>query len=210
MVADMNTILKRPVIVGAVIGAAGLVAVVLALSLSGGSDPTAGATTTSSPAAAATSGHNGGSGSRSTTGAAQAWHNLAQCFRGHGYPIADPTVNADGTSSWSSSAGPSQEVGSATRAVGKTTCKAEFDALPTQTVQPPSTQAERHGLVLFARCMRDHGIPDFPDPNSDGAFPLNARLQALGKQGAAKQLGACSHFNPGKGIVLAGAPATAN
>jgi hypothetical protein len=212
MVADMNSILKRPVIVGAVIGAAGLVAVVLALSLSGGSDPTAGATTTSSPAAAATSGHNGGSGSRSTTGAAQAWHNLAQCFRGHGYPIADPTVNADGTSSWSSSgsAGPSREVGSATRAVGKTTCRAEFDALPTQTVQPPSTQAERHGLVLFARCMRDHGIADFPDPNSEGAFALNARLLALGKHGADKQLRACSHFNLGKGIVLAGGPATTN
>jgi len=203
------------VIVGVVIGAAGLVAVILALSLSGGPDPTAaattaGTTTTSSPAAATTSGRKG-SGSRSTARATQAWHNLAQCFRSHGYAIADPTVNADGTSSWSSSsAGPSREVGSATRAVGKTTCRAEFEALPTQTVHPPSTQAELHGLVLFARCMRDHGIPDFPDPNSDGAFPLNARLQALGKHGASKQLRACSHFNLGKGIVLAGGPATTN
>jgi ABC-type hemin transport system ATPase subunit len=52
----MNLILRRPVIIGAAIGAAGLAAVILALSLSGGSDPTAGettagATTTSSPAA---------------------------------------------------------------------------------------------------------------------------------------------------------------
>jgi hypothetical protein len=206
----MNRILKRPVIVGAVIGAAGLVAVLLALSLSGGSDPTAGATTSgtttsSSPAAAgATSGRKGG-GSRSTVRAAQAWHNLAQCFRSHGYPIADPTVNADGTSSWSSSsAGPSREVGNAASVLGKNTCRAEFEALPPQIVQPPSTQAELHGLVLFARCMRAHGIADFPDPNSDGGFSLNARLQALGKHGAMKQLRACSHFNLGNGIVVAG------
>jgi hypothetical protein len=207
-VAAMNSILKRPVIVGAVIGAAGLIAVLLALSLSGGSDPTAnatttGTTTTSSPAAA-TSGRKG-NGSRSTLRATQAWHHLAQCFRSHGYAIADPTVNADGTSSWSSTSdGPSREVRNAASALGKNTCRAEFEALPPQVVQPPSTQAELHGLVLFARCMRDHGIADFPDPNSDGGFTLNARLQALGEHGALKQLRACRHFNLGTGIVIAG------
>jgi hypothetical protein len=205
----MNSILKRPVIIGAVIGAAGLVAVILALSLSGGSDPTAsatttGTTTTSSPAGGATSSHKGG-GSRSTVSAAQGWHNLAQCFRSHGYSIADPTVNADGTSSWSASSGPPpREVRNAEQAVGKDTCEAEWRALPPQAVNPPPTQAELHGLVLFARCMRDHGIADFPDPNSDGGFSLNARLQALGKNGARKQLRACSHFNLGNGIVIAG------
>jgi hypothetical protein len=206
----MNSIPKRPVIVGAVIGAAGLVTVILALSLSGGSDPTAaattaGTTTTSSPAAATTTGRKG-SGSRSTARATQAWHNLARCFRGHGYAIADPIVNADGTSSWSSSGDgrPSREVGNAASVLGKNTCRVEFEALPPQVVQPPSTQAELHGLVLFARCMRDHGIADFPDPNSEGGFSLNPRLQALGKNGARKQLRACSHFNPGNGIVIAG------
>jgi hypothetical protein len=208
-VGAVNSILKRPVIVGAAIGAAGLVAAILALSLSGGPDPTAdattaGTTTTSSPAAAATSGRNG-NGSRSTVRATQAWHNLAQCFRSHGYAIADPTVNADGTSSWSSTGdGPSREVRNASSALGKNTCRAEFEALPPQVVQPPSTQAELHGLVLFARCMRAHGIADFPDPNSDGGFSLNARLQALGKHGAMKQLRACSHFNLGNGIVVVG------
>jgi hypothetical protein len=204
----MNSILKRPAIVGALVGAAGLAAVILALTLSGGSDPTAsattGTTTTSSPAAAATSGRNGNV-SRSTVRATQAWHNLAQCFRSHGYAIAAPTVNADGTSSWSSTSdGPSREVRNAASVLGKNTCRAEFEALPPQVVQPPSTQAELHGLVLFARCMRAHGIADFPDPNSDGGFSLNTRLQALGKHGAMKQLRACSHFNPGNGIVVAG------
>jgi hypothetical protein len=71
----MKRILRRPVIIGAAIGAACLAAMILTLSLSGGSDPTggattAGATTTSSPAAAATSGRKGG-GSRATLSAAQ-------------------------------------------------------------------------------------------------------------------------------------------
>jgi hypothetical protein len=204
----MNRILKRPVIVGAVIGAAGLVAVLLALSLSGGSDPTAGATTSgtttsSSPAAAgATSGRKGG-GSRSTVRAAQAWHNLAQCFRSHGFSIADPTVNADGTSSWSSSVGPSREVRKAEQAVGKDTCEAAYRAFPSQVLHPPPTQAELHGLVLFARCMREHGIADWPDPNSRGAFPLNARLRALGKRGNANEMRACERHLPEDGVAIA-------
>ena len=204
----MNRILKRPVIVGAAVGAAGLAAVLLALSLSGGSDPTAGSTTagtttTSSPAAGATGGRRGG-GSGSTVSAAEGWHNLAQCFRSHGYAIADPTVNADGTSSWSASAGPPpSEVRDAERAVGKDTCDAEWHALPSQVVSPPPTQAQLHGLVLFAGCMREKGLSDWPDPNSEGAFPLNARLLALGKRGIITQLLACSHFNLGNGIAIA-------
>jgi hypothetical protein len=204
----MNRILKRPVIVGAVIGAAGLAALLVALSLSGGSGPTAaattpGTTTTSSPATGATSVRKGG-GRRSTVSAAQGWHNLAQCFRSHGLAIADPTVNADGSSSWSSSAGTPQEVKNAARTIGKETCRAEFEALPPQALHPPPTPAELHGLVLLARCMRDHGIADWPDPNSEGAFPLNARLLALGKRGTINQMLACRHFNLGNGIAIAG------
>jgi hypothetical protein len=204
----MNSILKRPVIIGAAIGAAGLAAVILALSLSGRSDPTASATTagvtaTSSPAAQTTSGRDG-SGSGSTVSPAQGWHNLAQCFRSHGYAIADPTVNANGTSSWSASAGPPpSEVRDAEKAVGKDTCDAEWHALPSHVVSPPPTQAELHGLVLFAGCMREKGLSDWPDPNSEGAFPLNARLLALGKRGIITQLLACSHFNLGNGIAIA-------
>jgi hypothetical protein len=207
IVAAMNSILKRPVIVGAVIGAAGLAAVILALSLSGGSDPTAsatttGTTTTSSPATGSTSGPKS-SGSRSTLSAAQAWHNLAQCFRSHGFSIADPTVNADGTSSWSSSVGPSREVRKAEQAVGKDTCEAAYRAFPSQVLHPPPTQAELHGLVLFARRMREHGIADWPDPNSRGAFPLNARLRALGKRGNANEMRACERHLPEDGVAIA-------
>jgi hypothetical protein len=88
--------------------------------------------------------------------------------------------------------------------VGEQTCAAEFRALPPQAVSPPPTQAELHGLVLFAGCMRAHGIADWPDPNSRGAFPLNARLLALGKRGTINEMLACKQYLPGSGISIDG------
>jgi hypothetical protein len=201
----VDRIPRTPVIIGAaLIGAAGLAVLLLALSLSGGpDDPTARATTTSSPAAA-TNGRKGGG--RSTLSAAQAWHNLAQCFRTHGFSIADPTVNADGTSSWSSSSGPSAQISKAEQAVGKNTCEAEYRAFPSQVLHPPPTQTELHALVLFARCMREHGVADWPDPNARGAFPLNARLRALGKVGTRNGVSACDGHLPGDGLAIAEGP----
>jgi hypothetical protein len=29
-------------------------------------------------------------------------------------------------------------------------------------------------MARFAACMRKHGVPDFPDPNSSGMFPLSS------------------------------------
>ena len=33
--------------------------------------------------------------------------------------------------------------------------------------------------LAFARCMRRHGVTDFPDPNSSGNFPPNAKRVSL-------------------------------
>ena len=33
-------------------------------------------------------------------------------------------------------------------------------------------------LVAFARCMRDNGVPDFPDPDAAGKFPRSAEQGA--------------------------------
>lgn len=34
-----------------------------------------------------------------------------------------------------------------------------------------SQSANSQKLLAFARCMRSHGVPDFPDPNSSGVLP---------------------------------------
>jgi hypothetical protein len=41
--------------------------------------------------------------------------------------------------------------------------------------QPSEVQRE---LLKFAQCIRSHGVPGFPDPNGQGAFPP-AQVQAL-------------------------------
>jgi hypothetical protein len=40
--------------------------------------------------------------------------------------------------------------------------------------QPPTASAEKIAAeVTWARCMRSHGLPGFPDPNGQGAFDRN-------------------------------------
>jgi hypothetical protein len=41
---------------------------------------------------------------------------------------------------------------------------------PTQRAQQQNAR-ERH-ILAFARCLRSHGIPDFPDPTSEGQLTL--------------------------------------
>lgn len=43
----------------------------------------------------------------------------------------------------------------------------------TTTATPSTTSGTQGNAVAFARCMRSHGISDFPDPNSQGLFVMN-------------------------------------
>jgi hypothetical protein len=46
-----------------------------------------------------------------------------------------------------------------------------------------STQEQEHGLV-FAQCMRDSGVKDFPDPTSDGPLIDTTRIPSAAGRGA--------------------------
>ena len=65
---------------------------------------------------------------------------------------------------------------------------AAFGGSPSSTVAGGSSNARASALsqstnvqqaLAYARCMRSHGVPNFPDPNSSGAFP-KVTLQQLG------------------------------
>jgi hypothetical protein len=43
----------------------------------------------------------------------------------------------------------------------------------------PAAPARQNGGLAFSRCMRSHGVSQFPDPDSSGAIP-KVRLQQLG------------------------------
>jgi hypothetical protein len=55
--------------------------------------------------------------------------------------------------------------------------------------------------LAFAHCMRSHGAPDYPDPNSSGVFMVNpsdsSRFDAPQSTRAA-----CAHLLPNKGKAL--------
>jgi len=42
-----------------------------------------------------------------------------------------------------------------------------------------ATSTTQNGLVAYSACMRSHGVPNFPDPNSSGGIPKGAVISAL-------------------------------
>lgn len=63
-------------------------------------------------------------------------------------------------------------------------------------VATSSTASAQNGALAFARCMRSHGIPGWPDPTSDGHFD-KAELRQLGlnpSRVVALEDGPCNHL----------------
>jgi hypothetical protein len=62
----------------------------------------------------------------------------------------------------------------------------------------PSTNSQK--VLAFSRCVRAHGVPNFPDPNSSGVLPkrLVAQLTASNPQFPAAHR-ACEHLLPNGG-----------
>jgi hypothetical protein len=110
----------------------------------------------------------------------QLYVQFAHCVRQHGGTEPDPTFDAQGNRIW----------------------QVKVDSIPTAEKQPcmpllqrafqarggplqtgPPTQAQLAAEVEFSQCMRQHGVPGFPDPDpSTGQFkgvnPQDPTLQA--------------------------------
>jgi hypothetical protein len=140
----------------------------------------------------------GSSGSRPSAstgryGPANSPASLSRCMRGNGVsgfpdPIAGPSgavglplmVDSDGslTAEGKTFAGP--VVRSAERA-----CKAY---LPPAGGPPPKVRAQQLRQELaFARCMRAHGVPNFPDPSSSSNGQVGPTAAGIDPQSPAFQ-----------------------
>jgi len=140
-----------------------------------------------------------GAGAASGTGASGAaevqaiWHRFAVCARAHGAPgLPEPVVDASGSVTFPGST--AKEPDSVRRA-----CNGILDALPPRASQgsdhPPTDIA---ALLRFAQCMRQHGLPDFPDPKADGTFPA-AQLPPIKTPAVIDAMRACDRLNPDRG-----------
>ena len=113
----------------------------------------------------------------------------AHCMRQHGVPnLPDPTIDSNGTIHINMPAGPGagspsggpggpgggQSLGFGTGGAKNDRCQTYLTAASTalrggQPLQKPDPAK----LTAFSRCMRAHGIADFPDPSPGGGLQLS-------------------------------------
>jgi hypothetical protein len=120
----------------------------------------------------------GGTSSASVTGGASssldlatAWRQFAQCVRKHGAPnYPDPVQRPDGK--WGPPPGTDRPPMAANDA-----CRESGQKIKNLNRHRESTAADMAKLRQFARCMRQHGVPTWPDPQPDGSFRLPPPLR---------------------------------
>jgi hypothetical protein len=145
----------------------------------------------------ATSGSSGKGGSTKPNAVA-----YAACIRSHGVPdFPDPQgENAAGSSSGSANNSPSGfDPGSPQFHSAQQACK---KLAPNGGVSTGSRGAlsseDQAKLLRFARCMRSHGIMNFPDPTSMGLTPPDGIDRQSSQFQSAQQ--ACASLLPGQGL----------
>jgi hypothetical protein len=89
---------------------------------------------------------------------------FAACMRTHGEPDF-PDPNSDGGFTITPSSG--VDTNSTTYLNARKSCSSLLHGGTSGHSASPQLLARE---IKFAQCMRTHGIPDFPDPNSDGGF----------------------------------------
>jgi hypothetical protein len=94
----------------------------------------------------------------------------ARCMREHGVPEADPQVNGNG----------SLRVGGGYdkhTLPGDVLARAIEACKPYEVVMPPDVTAKKlEGAREYARCMRAHGVQNFPDPDANLRFQIPDQL----------------------------------
>lgn len=121
------------------------------------------------------------------------YQEIAQCLRTHGQPdFPDPVQNANGDWGFPLSAG---------KPSAPAACESLFRQARSvnQALSSPAplTLADMATLRKFAKCMRKHGLPDFPDPTPGGRFELPGRYALpAGERLIAGPMHDCPGANP--------------
>jgi hypothetical protein len=136
--------------------------------------------------------------------AAPTWHRFVQCARQNGVPdLPEPTIDDQGQPQFPN--GDPPPLPDSVRQA----CLAIYDQLPAQIRNGTGGATPNVAqLRQFAQCMRQHGITDWPDPDSNGNFPMPPSLSGDIKRSprapqifAAKD-GPCKRYNPTGGISV--------
>jgi hypothetical protein len=114
-----------------------------------------------------------GGGNNSTATARDKAVKFAECMRSNGVsgfpdPDASGQLTIDAVAN-----GSSIDTNSAAFKQALSACK---DLEPSGFTGPPVTPQLRTARLAFAQCVRDHGMPDFPDPTPNGPLVDTRRI----------------------------------
>ena len=127
---------------------------------------------------------------------------FAQCMRANGVsqfpdPDASGALTIDGVIN-----GSSLDPNSATFQQAISACK---DLEPPGFMGNTRSAQQQEAALKFAQCMRDNGVPDFPDPTADGPLIDTNRIPSSGTDGGMSSLHAamqkCSGFASAAGVT---------
>ena len=116
---------------------------------------------------------------------------IVNCYRAHGDPSFPDPVYDPGDGRWHFAVSPGSAPASTQQA-----CRHLF---PTANASPPVPQAQFQKLVQLAECIRQHGVPTWPDPDPDGSYPLPPPLLTKTPT-TVKALQACQRYIPSGGM----------
>jgi len=125
------------------------------------------------PAVASSASRTGKTTSTSTRSSSRAMAQAlayARCMRSHGVPdFPDPTPGPGGGFAFQINGGPGSDLdrNDPRREAADAACRS---LLPGGEQAPAPSAQKLAAEVKWAQCMRSHGLPDFPDPNAQGAF----------------------------------------
>ena len=129
-------------------------------------------------------------------------NNLVQCIRQHGAPGMPDIPVREGRV-----VVPDENtVDSATRRnaeSARAACKAVEDRIPATALQNGNDRqgvpnaADVPKMRQFAQCMRQNGVPGWPDPRADGTFPGADQIMAQGKAVVGPKIRVCQKYYDG-------------
>lgn len=167
-----------------------------------------------SPAGDGTEGDGAGSGAADVRAQVEPiYREAAECIRTHGYPeFPDPVIADDGTVAELPEN--VQRILEQRKATLEPACQPILDRLPASVREAQegghtATPEEVAMLRRFAACMRQHGVPDWPDPGSDGRFPMTDQFAREGKSPRiVNGFRSCEDLNPDPNhrLSFSGAP----
>jgi hypothetical protein len=122
---------------------------------------------------------------------------FVRCLREHGVDAPDPA--ADGSISIPVP-GPGGSGGPVAGPDFQRAQKACAKYAPQQSLTPGSTDGIAKAALAFAKCMRRHGVSNFPDPQvQDGQVMVGGPQAGLDTPAARKAAAACQKFLSGPG-----------